>query len=236
VTVDNRVYYDRMAEGYERERHRGYHAFLDESEVACVVDLVRGADVLEVGCGTGLILSRLEGVAGRLTGADLSPGMLSRASARGHAVVRADATRLPFADGTFDAVVSFKVLAHVPAVRSALAEMARVLRPGGVLAAEFYNRRSLRGLIKRLKPPTGIAEGVDDTDVYTRFDTADEAVAMLPPGFEVIAVHGIRIAVPAALAMRIPGVAQALTVTERLLARTPAARLGGFLVVVARKL
>jgi SAM-dependent methyltransferase len=50
------------------------------------------------------------------------------------AVVQGDATRLPFADGAFDAVVASEVLEHVPDDVGALAELVRVLRPGGVLA------------------------------------------------------------------------------------------------------
>ncbi|MDQ3543637.1 MAG: class I SAM-dependent methyltransferase, partial [Actinomycetota bacterium] len=50
-------------------------------------------------------------------------------------VLRGDATMLPFADGTFDAVVTSEVLEHIPNDTGALAELTRVLRPGGVLAA-----------------------------------------------------------------------------------------------------
>ena len=50
-------------------------------------------------------------------------------------VLRGDATRLPFADATFDAVITSEVLEHVPDDTGALAEMVRVLTPGGVFAA-----------------------------------------------------------------------------------------------------
>jgi SAM-dependent methyltransferase len=50
-------------------------------------------------------------------------------------VVRGDATRLPFADASFDAVITSEVLEHVPDDTSALAELVRVLRPGGAFAA-----------------------------------------------------------------------------------------------------
>ena len=50
-------------------------------------------------------------------------------------VLRGDATRLPFADGSFDAVVTSEVLEHIPDDVGAIAELTRVLRPGGVLAA-----------------------------------------------------------------------------------------------------
>jgi len=234
--MDPRDYYDVMSRTYEAERHHGYHRYLDEAEVAAVADLVRGREVLEVGCGTGLILQRLAAIASRAVGVDLSPGMLRKARERGLEVTEGRAEALPFPDASFDVAVSFKVLAHVPDVRAALAEMARVVRPGGHVAAEFYNRHSLRYLVKRLKPPTPIDEGVHDGDVTTRYDTLREVRDFLPSGLETVRVRGIRICIPAALAMRVPGLRTALAFQDRLLGRLPGTcRLGGFLVVVARK-
>ena len=62
---------------------------------------------------------------------DLSPRMLDRAGARGLDVREASVTNIPFPDATFDATCAFKVLAHVPEIGRALAEMARVTRDGG---------------------------------------------------------------------------------------------------------
>lgn len=233
--LDNRSYYDAMAGGYERERHHGYHVFLDESEVACVADIVDGSKVLEVGCGTGLILSRLASMARTVVGADLSGGMLARAAERVPSVVQADATRLPFPDATFDVAVSFKVLAHVPPIRETVAEIARVVKPGGHVALEFYNRHSLRTVVKRLKSPSSIAKDVDDTDVFTRYDSLADIRGYLPQGLELVRTHGIRIAMPLASLMKAPLLGPALAWHERFLARTPLRRFGGFLVVVARK-
>ncbi len=233
--MDPRAYYDVMAGGYENQRHAGYHLHLDEAEVECVADLVRGREVLEVGCGTGLILQRLARIASRAVGVDLSPGMLARARARGLEVQEGDATALPFPDASFDAAVSFKVLAHVPDIRAAMSEMARVVRPGGILAAEFYNRLSGRYLVKRLKDPSPIGGGVHDTDVFTRYDSLDDVRSYLPPGCEVIRVRGVRVAIPVAAVMKVPVLGAAIGRADRLLGRTPLARLAGFLVVVARK-
>ncbi len=233
--LDNRSYYDVMAGDYERERHHAYHAFLDESEVAAVADLVRGRDVLEVGCGTGLILQRLARLAHTARGVDLSEGMLAHARTRGLDVTQADATHLPFPDASFDIAVSFKVMAHVEDVRTALAEMARVVRPGGYVAVEFYNRRSIRSVIKALKRPDPIGGGVHDTAVYTRYDTPAEAIGHLPKEMKVERVVGIRTIVLFAAVMRLPVLGRMLGFKDRLIGRTPLGRLGGFLVVVARK-
>jgi ubiquinone/menaquinone biosynthesis C-methylase UbiE len=95
-------------------------------------------DVLEVGIGTGLNLdSYPEGVS--LTGVDLSPGMLDHARRRAAANGRTttlrvgDAHRLEFADASFDTVVCTFALCAIPDERRAVAEMWRVLRPGGQL-------------------------------------------------------------------------------------------------------
>src|SRR5215470_1904441 len=109
---NNRAYYDDFSAGYERERGRGYHQLLDDLEMSVVAPLARGRRVLEIGCGTGLILQRIAREAVSARGIDLSPGMLQAARARGLDVSLASATQLPFADGSFDLVCSFKVLAH----------------------------------------------------------------------------------------------------------------------------
>lgn len=233
--MDATEYYDRMAEGYDRERDQGYHAFLDESEISCVATYLKGAHVLEVGCGTGLILSRIRSLTENAVGVDISPNMLSRAKARGHQVIRADTTALPFRNESFDVVLCYKVLPHIVDVESALEEMVRVLKPGGILAVEFYNRYSLRGFLKRIKPSTPVAKGVVDTDIFTRYDSPQEMLSFLPEGLDVIGIHGIRIAIPAAFLMRIKPLDMTFRYIERLLSMTPLIKFAGFIVVVARK-
>ena len=99
-------------------------------------------DVLELGSGSGAmaveLLDRYPDI--RLTATDVDPAMRAAATERlarygGRAQVQeADATALPFEDASFDAVISFIMLHHVIDWEQALAEIARVLRPGGVLA------------------------------------------------------------------------------------------------------
>src|SRR5204863_490793 len=120
----------------------------DDLEVEIARSFAEGKRILEAGCGTGRILSRLAGVAAEAVGADLSRGMLQGSRRRGLEVVESDLGALPFRDGAFDLVYSFKVLAHVPHLEEALREMARVVRPGGTLLLEFYNPWSLRYLGK----------------------------------------------------------------------------------------
>jgi ubiquinone/menaquinone biosynthesis C-methylase UbiE len=234
--LDNRTYYDDFAAWYERERGHGYHQMLDDLEVGLVERYGRGADVLEAGCGTGLLLERISRFAARARGVDLSGGMLARAHARGLEVVQASITALPYADESFDLVCSFKVLAHVADIRGALAEMARVTRPGGFVLAEFYNPISLRYLVKRLKRPSAISAQTDDEAVFTRYDTPARIRSYLPSTLSWETARGVRIATPAASFHRVPGLGRLLARTEAVLADAPLVRnLAGFLIAVARK-
>jgi ubiquinone/menaquinone biosynthesis C-methylase UbiE len=229
---DNRSYYDEFAAWYERERHHGYHAMLDRLQVDLAAPLCAGREVLEGGCGTGLILKEIAPIARRAQGLDLSPGMLEQARARGLAVVEGSATALPFDDASFDTVYSFKVLPHVQDIAEAMREVARVLRPGGRALLEFYNRHSLRYAVKRLKPAQRVAEGTHDTQVFTRYDSLDDVRGYLPDALSVVGVHGIRVFTPFAQAHQIPGVRHVLGKAERWARDLPAtARFGGFLVV-----
>ena len=234
--LDNRSYYDDFAGWYEKERHLPYHRMLDDLEVGLVERYARGKDVLEVGCGTGLILERVRGFARRATGIDLSAGMLQRAAARGLAVAQASATALPIADASVDVAYSFKVLAHIPDITGALREMSRVVRPGGWVLAEFYNARSLRRLVKALKPPTPVSERTHDEHVYTRYDDAAAIRGYLPPELAWEATRGIRVITPVAKLLEVPVIGPAVRWAEMRLADLPGARdVAGFLVACCRR-
>lgn len=235
----NKNYYNVFSASYERHRGvndpGGYHELLDELESSYVARFGTGKDVLEVGCGTGLILSRICQFASTAKGVDLSPGMLEKAKARGLDVLEGSATKLPFADNSFDVTCSFKVLAHVPEIELALSEMARVTRPGGYILAEFYNPLSFRGLIKRYGPAGNIAKGAHEKNVYLRFDSPKRAVAMTPKGCTYTGARGIRIVTPTALAMRVPFLRGGLRRLERVLCDTPLKAFGGFYVATYQK-
>ena len=234
-----RSYYDEFAAKYEAERRpndpHGYHAMLDDLEVELTERYGTGKDVLECGCGTGLLLDRFRAFAKSAKGMDLSPGMLEKARARGLDVSVGSVTDLPFEDASFDVTCSYKVLAHVPDIGKALSEMARVTRPGGVILAEFYNPLSLRGLVKRLGPAGKISDKTKESAVYTRFDAPWVLPKLVPAGTFVEAIRGVRIVTPTAKVMRIPGVRDVLFKLERRLMDTPAAYLAGFCVAVIRK-
>ncbi len=235
--LDNRAYYDDFAGWYERERHLPYHRMLDDLEVELVERYGTGRDVLEVGCGTGLILHRTARFAKSAIGIDLSAGMLMKAQQRGLRVAQASATALPIATASVDVAYSFKVLAHIPDIAGALREMARVVRPGGWVLAEFYNARSLRRLIKRLKPPTAVSETTHDEHVYTRYDSAADIRGYLPPELDWVTSRGIRVITPVAKVLELPVIGSVVRKAEHWLADLPGAReAGGFLVACCRRL
>lgn len=101
-----------------------------------------GARFLEIGVGTGRISLPLHRRGRRIFGIDLAAPMLDRyrakAAAEGlrpPAVLRGDATRLPFRSASFDAVIEVHVLHLIPSWREAVDEVRRVLAPGGMLLA-----------------------------------------------------------------------------------------------------
>lgn len=233
--TETRAYYDDFSGWYERERARGYHALVDELEMSVVAPYARGGRVLEVGCGTGLILERLARLSDEAWGCDLSSGMLARAHERGLNVVLGSVTEIPFADASFDLVCSFKVLAHVPEIGRALAEIARVTRPGGHMVLEFYNPRSLRYLAKRIAGPQKISEGRTEADVFTRWDSPAVIQRILPAGTELVDFRGVRVVTPAAFVHRVPGLSQIIASAERAAVASPLRRLGGFLIAIVRR-
>lgn len=233
--IDAKGYYDDFSGWYERKRHHGYHAMLDELELGIVRGLAGGKEVLEVGCGTGLIMRGLDGRAKRLVGVDISPGMLAEARRRGFDVFEGQAEKLPFADESFDLAYSFKVLAHVPDIELALREMTRVLRPGGHLVAEFYNALSLRHLAKRLARPGKISEARTEAEMFTRWDTPKQVLGYLPPGLTFEGWRGVRVVTPTAFVHDIPIVGGLVAKAEHAAMTSPLARFGGFLVAVCRK-
>lgn len=130
--------YDQGAGGYDA-RHadsaatRARTARLD----ALLADAVRGAGrVLEIGVGTGRLLARTG--ARVAVGLDIAAAMLAQAQARGVLAVRADGHALPFAAASFDAIVSGKGSMRYLDPDRALAEVARVVRPGGPIALHLY--------------------------------------------------------------------------------------------------
>lgn len=99
--------------------------------------------VLDAGCGRGDFGERLAAAGIEVVGLDQSSRMVDLTRERGLEAVVGDIAELPFPDGSFDAAAANHVLYHLPDVDRGLAELARVLRPGGRLVATTNAVRSL---------------------------------------------------------------------------------------------
>lgn len=138
---DERRYFDELTRRrYELEAH-----------IPEVVEFERwqGRDVLEIGPGPGTDGERFARAGARYTAVDLSPESLRLARRRFEVyglegeLLERSATDLPFDDGSFDLVYSHGVIHHIPAIEQVIAEIHRVLRPGGTALVMVYNRSSL---------------------------------------------------------------------------------------------
>lgn len=94
--------------------------------------------VLDAGCGSGAVTQDLVGIVpGRVVGIDADALMIAKARGIGAALARADARSLPFPDATFDAAVCNLVLLWSPQPERVVAELARVVKPGGTVLASM---------------------------------------------------------------------------------------------------
>ncbi|MGC9222772.1 MAG: class I SAM-dependent methyltransferase [Terracidiphilus sp.] len=96
-----------------------------------------GERILDLGCGDGQLTQRIAAAEATVTGIDTSPTMVSAARARGIVIEQGSAESLPFADHSFDAVFSNAALHWMHDQDAMLAEVRRVLRPGGRFVAEM---------------------------------------------------------------------------------------------------
>ena len=101
---------------------------------------LRGARVLDAGCGPGQYIPPTRELAGRLVALDIAHGRLQGVDHRER--VCGDVEALPFPDDAFDVVMAMHMLYHVPDIPAAVTEMRRVLRTGGVLYAFTNSERA----------------------------------------------------------------------------------------------
>lgn len=158
-----------LVDFFDRMQAEGpYAALLDE--LVALVDPGVEERCLELGCGTGRLTRELGRRCQEAIGIDATAAMVERATQRAKALGldnvtfrEALATRLPFPDASFDVVTLSNLLLHLPEPAVAVAEAARVLRPGGRLAllepAPAMNRLAMAGYLRghRYNPSTSQA-------------------------------------------------------------------------------
>jgi SAM-dependent methyltransferase len=185
---------------------------------------------LDVGCGTGVLASRLADAGYQMSGIDPSDGMLDvlRARTPGIEAVQASGTELPFDDDSFDLVLTVAVMHHIADpgdVRRTLAEMVRVARPAGRILVWDHNPRNpyWGRLMAKVPQDTGEERLIPEEEVTGGLRAAgaeillSEQLGMVPDFVP-----------PAAL--------RAAAAAERAVERTPLVRrLGAHNVVLAAK-
>jgi 2-polyprenyl-6-hydroxyphenyl methylase/3-demethylubiquinone-9 3-methyltransferase len=170
---------------------------------------LHGRLVLDAGCGGGLVARELAAAGATVVGLDRSLGSLGVArravgrrgpgnpegvprSTGGFHPAQGRLERLPFADGVFDVVVAADVLEHVPDLPAAVAELARVLAPGGRLVFDTINRTpwswftAVFGLERWLRM---VPRGTHDWRLFIRPAELDRLVRA--GGLEAVVVEGL---------------------------------------------
>jgi len=151
-----------------------------------------GSRVLDVACGTGNLAIPLARSGCIVTGVDIAPNLLEQARQRAKTeglqatFDEGDAEQLPYADGTFDAVVTMFGAMFAPRPELVSSELARVLKPGGLLAMANWNPESFTGDMfrmgsKHVPPPPGIPPPVlwgDPETIRKRLDGKFKEIQM----------------------------------------------------------
>ena len=127
--------------------------------------------MVDIGCGGGLLGEHVAGY--RHVGVDLVASALRCAAPRGVLAVRADVARLPLASGVADVVAAGEILEHVPDLDAVVAEICRVLKPGGTVVIDTINdtrfaRIALVWVAERL--PGGPPPRIHDPHLFVRPD------------------------------------------------------------------
>jgi len=142
--------------------------------VAFIRELMPSGSVLDVGCGTGVVASRLAGEGYEVTGVDPSAGMLTHLAQSDPRVtaVQGSATELPFEDGRFDLTMCVAVMHHIAdpdSVKRSLHEMVRVTRPGGLVLVWDHNPRNpyWKNLMARVPQDDGSERLVPEAEIVT---------------------------------------------------------------------
>jgi malonyl-CoA O-methyltransferase len=199
--------YDRWAGIYDHDANP--MVALEDPRVRAALGEVTGLDVLDLGCGTGRHALWLAAAGARVTALDFSPGMLAQAQAKPGAervrfLVHDLHEPLPFAEASFDRVVSGLVLEHLQDLEPFFREIGRILRPGAraVLSA-MHPAMFLQGAQARFTDP-GTGEKIQPGSLP--HSISDFVLAALRAGLQIESVS--EHAADAEFALRYPRAAK----------------------------
>ncbi|NJE61377.1 methyltransferase domain-containing protein [Thermococcus sp. 21S7] len=169
-------YFDRIACRYDEWYRTKTGSYVDRIEKWLVFSMLRSKSgrALDLGCGTGDYTLELKRRGFDVIGLDASEGMLKVARKKGVECIKGDAYSLPFPDGSFDLVLSVTMFEFIHEPERVVAEINRVLKPGGEVLIATMNGRSAWFLFKRLK-----SLFVETAYRYARFYTPAELESLL---------------------------------------------------------
>ncbi|WNF36502.1 class I SAM-dependent methyltransferase [Bacillaceae bacterium IKA-2] len=144
--------FNKSASDYDQWCQTPLGSFVDKLEKNLIKEVARptrGEVALDIGCGTGIYSYWLSELGLEVTGIDLSTEMLAKANEKANAekiqFIQGDIHKLPFADGSFDLVVSNIVMEFVENPKQVVNEALRVLKPGGRFVCGFIGKESFWG-------------------------------------------------------------------------------------------
>jgi SAM-dependent methyltransferase len=165
---------ERYEEHHRERRDEGDFVFVPERVPLFVQAIGRGKRVLDLGCRSGALTRHfLDG--NSVVGLDVDAAALEKAAALGIETVQANVEEpLPFEDSSFDAVVAGELFEHLQFPDALVAEIRRVLRPGGVLAGSVPNAFRVQSRLRLLRgrPP-------EDDPTHLRMFSPDAVRALL---------------------------------------------------------
>jgi SAM-dependent methyltransferase len=169
---------ERYEEHHRERRAEGEFVFVPERIPLFQAAIGRGKRVLDLGCRSGALTRHfLEG--NEVVGLDVDGEALAKAAALGIQPVRANVEEpLPFEDASFDAVVAGELFEHLQFPDALVVEVARVLRPGGVLVGSVPNAYRLQGRLRFL-----LGRAPEDDPTHLRM-FSPSAMRNLLGGFE----------------------------------------------------
>jgi malonyl-CoA O-methyltransferase len=168
--LDVRAAYGLWADSYPPHAHTPLME-MEERALLPLLPVCSGQSVLDLGCGSGRYLRLLRPQRPRLlVGLDVSSAMLARARGLVARVALGDARALPFADRSFDLVVSGLMVGHVRDLLGLLREVARVMRPAGVVVySDLHPDGALTGWARTFRARDG-SEYAAPHHVHSRAD------------------------------------------------------------------